>query len=82
MQKVFVLEVFGDVVVGLGVLQALYEGLGSHLHHDGALHVLGGQRTPHDLQVLWTRGEGHLKPSVCVCVCVCVYEGSLRYLGS
>lgn len=48
-----VLEVFGDVVIGLGVLQELQKGIGSLFHQQGALCVLRGQRTPHNLQVLW-----------------------------
>lgn len=47
-----VLEVFGDVVVGLWVLQKLYKGIWGLFHQQGALCILWGQRTPHNLQVL------------------------------
>lgn len=48
-----VLEVFGDVVVGLGVLQEFYQSIRCHLYQLGALYILWGQWTPHNLQVLW-----------------------------
>lgn len=48
-----VLEVFGDDVVGFGVLQELRESIRCLFDQQGALCVLRGQRTPHNFQVLW-----------------------------
>lgn len=65
-----VLEVFGDVVISLGILQEFQQRVRGLLHQQGALGFLRGQRTPHDLQVLWqnikTReAGGHIKPRGC-----------------
>lgn len=47
-----ILEVFGDVVVALWLLQKLCEGIRGLFHQQGALYIHRGQRTPHNLQVL------------------------------
>lgn len=55
-----VLEVFGDVVISLRVLQKLHQGIWGLFHQKRALCILWGQWTPHNLQVLCqnTKKEG------------------------
>lgn len=48
-----ILEIFGDVLVRLRVFQTFQEGVRSFLDQQGALCVLRGQGTLHNLQILW-----------------------------